>query len=132
MGNASNFGKTSGYGTISWRTFPNLFLISRKKERTIESCWDAEQDLGFRRGLFDREISNWMGLINQIDNTIQLGSLKDDMLWNIDALGSFTTKSTFVKLLKPKQVINFPQYLKKIEIFLWSLAYRGINTHDRL
>lgn len=81
-------------------TFPDLYILSARKEDTIHNCWNTEQqdwNLSFRRGLFDREFGSCLGLINKLD-TIRLGEATDEVRWRIEASGSFTTKSTFFHL----------------------------------
>lgn len=55
--------------------FPDLLLISLKKNAIVTECWNVEQNywnLDFRRGIPDREFVSRLGLISTID-TVRVG-----------------------------------------------------------
>lgn len=80
-----------------------------------------------------------MGLIEKLD-IVRPGDPKDGTIWSIDPLGVLTTLATFLKMIKPCNVVQTPlllavwklKYPDKIKVFLWSLAQRGVNTHDHI
>ncbi|MDV3146764.1 MAG: hypothetical protein Q8754_02990, partial [Sweet potato little leaf phytoplasma] len=82
--------------------FPDLYMISRKKNVPIVECWNGEQQswsLDFKRGLFDREVSSWMALVEKI-NFVNLGDGQDNIRWTLDASGMYTAKSMFQNMTK--------------------------------
>lgn len=96
-------------------------------------------DLGLRRGLFDREMESWLGLIWVLD-VVRLGEGEDKVYWRLGKGGAFSSKSALLKLsdaplsLKSSLIAaiwNF-EIPKKVKVFLWSLVYRSLNTQDYL
>lgn len=50
--------------------FHDFFPVSNKKGSSIHDCWDCESqtwNFGFRRGLFDKELNNWVALVVKLD-----------------------------------------------------------------
>lgn len=54
-----------------------------------------------------REMTSLLGLIKKID-TVHLGNGANKATQSLDASGSFTTKSTFLKLTKTNQKLASP------------------------
>ena len=81
--------------------FPRLYRVSVNSHSLIASlvCWDSENsyswDLTFRRDLNDREIEEFMGLMNMVGN-IKLSRVdRDKRIWVGVKSGSFSCKSYF-------------------------------------
>lgn len=119
--------------------FPDVFRISMKKGSTVAECWSDEQadwNLGFRRGLRDQEVDNWIWLIVLLPS-FQFRNAEDKLMWNLEWEKQFSTKSAFYKLTEvtPKFLSPFIKAIwkfscpKKVKVFLRSLAYRSLNTH---
>lgn len=118
------------------------FLISNKKEACIQDCWDSDNqtwNLGIRRVLFDREFGSWVSLIEKL-NSVRLGPRLDKIIWKLVGYGRFSSRSMTHDLSVKSSKINAilsnliwkHKCLKKVKIFLWSLAYRSLNTDDKL
>lgn len=114
-------------------SFLDLYLISSKKDTSIHDCWDNSNqtwNLGIRRGLFDRELSSWADLIEKLDS-VQLGSDMYKIIWQLDGLGVYTTKSVVQKLsnISPKMNSTITTLIwkhrspKKVKVYLWSLVF---------
>lgn len=86
-------------------TFPDLYNISMKKASEAD-CWNSDNnendwDLGFRRGILDREFYSWLGMASKIDVvTLRLGDGLDRAVWALDSSGIFSTKPAFLKRQK--------------------------------
>lgn len=60
------------------QVFLDIFAVSLNQGDSIVECWNAEQnawDLGFLRGLFERELANWANLVQSLDLVV-LGEAK--------------------------------------------------------
>lgn len=80
--------------------FPDLFLLSNRKEDTIAGCWNEEHrgwDLGFRSSLFDREFDSWLGLISRLDTT-HLREPSNRLIWSTE--GFFFYQVYFLQTAK--------------------------------
>lgn len=92
------------------QAFPDIFVVSLKQNATLAECWNSVQnswDLGFRRGLFDREIASWESLIQLLD-PVELGEGMDTVLWSLEKDGRFTTKSSFSNMMKTTPKLRLP------------------------
>lgn len=65
------------------------FRMSLQK---IPNNENNEWDFRFRRGLFNREIQSWIGLMEKFDIDL-LGNSTDNSIWMLDKSASFTTES---------------------------------------
>lgn len=122
--------------------FPNLFVVSSRKEASVFQCWDMENNmwnLSLRRGLFNRELSSWIALVEKI-NDVRLISEPDMIRWQPKSSGVYSTKSMFQNLVGTTTRIG-PSITnliwnhkspKMVKVFLWSWAYRSLKTDDRV
>lgn len=114
--------------------FPDIFVLSLKKEATIAEYWNEAQrdwNLGLRRGRFDRELDWTAGPASEA-NWILFGLVKNRTKWfgPLNPQGSFTTKLAVKNFFAASTKLNSPQNSliwkyeipKKVKVFLWSLA----------
>lgn len=87
------FDKWIGDDTLQ-ASFPDIYNTSLKKEVSIADCWhenSRDWDLGLCRGLFDREMESWVGLIPLLD-VVRLGEGDDKVYWSLGKGGAFATE----------------------------------------
>lgn len=122
--------------------YPDLYNLSLKKEASVADCWDEVQsdwNLSFRRGFRDSEVDSLLSSM-EVLGAVYLGREDDQIFWALDSKLSFSTSSLFHKLTECSPKLKVPlirqtwsfKYPKKVKVFLWSLAYRSINTHEVL
>lgn len=81
----------------------------------------------------------WLVLVATLDVT-KVGEDLDKVVWSLEPSKSFSTKSTLQKLFNvtPRVKVSLLNLIwkgdfpKKVKVFLWSLVYRSLNTHERL
>ena len=76
----------------------------------VADCWvDSNRawDLELRRRLFDREIGNYNALAQLLTGWV-VNRAKDSLWWKLQALGQFSTMSSFLKLTKGATKVKFP------------------------
>lgn len=69
MGNVSNFGRIFGF-KCSYRCLSRDLKYFSEKNSTVAGGRDSKQitwNLNFRRGIFDRELREWIGLTKQLE-----------------------------------------------------------------
>ena len=89
--------------------------------------------------MLDNEIANVASILEILHSWAPLDG-DDSLKWTPNINGNFTTKSTFLNLTKRSPFIVVPlichiwktKIPKKVKFFLWSLAYRSLNTHEKL
>ena len=122
--------------------FPNLFYLALNKEAYVAECWCTAThswNLGLRRNMLDNEIANAASALEILHSWAPIAR-NDSLNWIPNMNGNFTTKSTFLNLTKrsPNIAVTLIRHIwknkipKKVKFFLWSLAYRSLNTHEKL
>ena len=122
--------------------FPNLFSLSLNKDVYVAECWCTAThswNLGLRRNMFDNEIANVASILEILRSWAPSDGI-DSLKWTPNVNGNFTTKSTFLNVTKRSPSIAVPlirhiwknKIPKKMKFFLWPLAYRNLNTHEKL
>lgn len=89
--------------------------------------------------MFDREIQDWIALVEKL-NSVQRGEGMDRIQWTLKGSGSYSSKSMFYHLNDRQSIANSTltsliwkgKCPKKVKVFLWSLAYRSLNTDEKL
>ena len=123
--------------------FHDLFSLLLNKDAFIADCWcnvSRSWNLGLRRNVSDNEFDNVATILETLPSWGAPTNDHDSLEWNPSATGNFTTKSTFVKLTKKSLAIVVPlvcyiwktKVPKKVKFFLWLLANRSLNTHEKL
>ncbi|XP_022149391.1 uncharacterized protein LOC111017819 [Momordica charantia] len=77
--------KWNGEATLA-EDFPDLYAISLKKEAVVADCWSnvyKTWDLGFRRGLFDRELECWTRMVERLEVFV-LEEESDAVVWPLE------------------------------------------------
>ena len=122
--------------------FLNLFSLSLNKNAYVAECWcivTHSWNLGLRRNMLNNEIANMTSILEILHSWTPL-DCDDSLKWTPNVNENFTTKSTFLNLTKRSPFIDVPlichiwktKILKKVKFFLWSLAYKSLNTHEKL
>lgn len=138
----SFLGPPLGWSNSFENVLPGYLCSLFQKEALIFECWGQWKqawNLGLRRGSFDRELQNWVLLIEKL-NPVQLEANVVRIFWSLEGSGVYSSRSAFHTLAEKPTKVNTTltsliwkhKCLKKVKVFLRSLAYRSPNTDDIL
>lgn len=76
------------------------------KEAKVLELWNGSTwDLRLRRGIFDREMSSWIGMLSLLSQTI-LYDNEDTVQWNLEGSGIFLVKSALSVLHQRRRLLE--------------------------
>ena len=114
--------------------YPTLFSFCADPEISISELSDLGWVLDFRRTLSPVELDDWQ----RLTTCFPLLSEEDDsVVWPLSALGRFSVKSAYSKLVSGARTAKFKDIWParippKIKIFLWQAFRRKLPATDQI
>ena len=129
--------------------FPSLFRLSTLKSRPISefynlaslppegnACWN----LHFTRNLLDREIDQFIALLQLLETKRVCSTVEDRREWIVESSGVFSCKSAFIWMRKDNSLpVNLPAKIiwklpipVKVKVFTWLLVLAKVSVHATL
>ena len=127
-------------------SFPRIFHLSNNRKMSIHSVvsWSSANvfswNLTFFRNFNDREFSEYLSLLQVIQNANLNQNLSDKRVWTAHQSGEFSCKSFFDILSSSQNTTPLPQFNfiwkrgvpSKIKVFAWLALLGRVNTCDLL
>jgi hypothetical protein len=145
----ATFKVTNGANVLFWEDvwvgdtplkvqYPKLYDYSREKQCTVQECWrGGVNGLWNLRSLSLDEVEQWVDLVDLIQQ-VQLNEMADEVKWNFEKSGAYTTKSMY-KFLLHSGVFNMQmekvwksKMRLKIKIFMWLTNHKRIQAGEFL